>query len=225
MTAQSLVPTAEAAYIARLTDKQIQRVVDEHILAAPLVQQGNGRRFSKLAAAFAKFYFDWEATLTASARKDIIEQLTKRVMKRADATDVLALAVSPSEVNWDIVLEVASMKCHFTLVTVISDAQFRASQVEQAHRTIVEDETVLGGVPVFKGTRVPIDNVLAMVRSGRNFAELKGDYPFLTPQLLAAAETYQAVHPKRGRPVRAGQPPAEWRLRSRKTVRLASREP
>ena len=67
-TSTAFVPAAEAAFIAGLTDKQIQRAMDDDILPDLLVQQDNGRRFAKLGSAFAKFYYEFERTLTANAR-------------------------------------------------------------------------------------------------------------------------------------------------------------
>src|SRR5690606_16720919 len=51
------VPTAEAAFIAGITDRDINRAVDEHILPDSLISLDNGRRFARLGAALAGFYF------------------------------------------------------------------------------------------------------------------------------------------------------------------------
>lgn len=41
MSTQLHIPTAEAAFIANLTDRQMNRIVDEHLVPEPLVvQQG-----------------------------------------------------------------------------------------------------------------------------------------------------------------------------------------
>ena len=63
---------------------------------------------------------------------------------------------------------------------------------------IVEDPDVMGGVPVFKGTRVPIAHVLASLRVGIEFEPLLEVYPFLTHELVDAALSYGAPRLARG---------------------------
>ena len=60
---------------------------------------------------------------------------------------------------------------------------------------IVEDPDIMGGAPVFKGTRVPIAIVLASLRAGFGLGELREAYPFLTPDLLDAARSYVPIQP------------------------------
>ena len=68
------IPTAEAAFIAGLTDRQMNRVVDEHLMPEPLFEQrGSSRLFTRLGAAFARFYFATEDLLLASARKQVLD--------------------------------------------------------------------------------------------------------------------------------------------------------
>jgi uncharacterized protein (DUF433 family) len=55
---------------------------------------------------------------------------------------------------------------------------------------IVEDPDVMRGVPVFKGTRVPIANVLASLKAGFNLEQLQEAYSFLTQEHVDAALTY-----------------------------------
>ena len=44
---------------------------------------------------------------------------------------------------------------------------------------VVSNEHILGGTPVVEGTRVPADNVLVEVRSGRDKFEIFRTYPSL----------------------------------------------
>lgn len=56
---------------------------------------------------------------------------------------------------------------------------------------IVQDPNVMGGVPVFRGTRVPIANVLASLTAGFDLEQLREAYRFLTPELIKAAQTFE----------------------------------
>lgn len=59
---------------------------------------------------------------------------------------------------------------------------------------IVEDSRFMRGAPVFNGTRVPIDIVLASLKGGFDLSQLQEVYPFLTQQLVDAAQIYVRVN-------------------------------
>jgi uncharacterized protein (DUF433 family) len=67
----------------------------------------------------------------------------------------------------------------------------------QAQPTVVTDPEILSGTPVFAGSRVPIDMVLACVDAGNDTARIRRAYPFLTDEHITAARAYQASHPTR----------------------------
>lgn len=45
---------------------------------------------------------------------------------------------------------------------------------------IVSDPEILGGTPVFRGTRVPFDGLLDYLKSGHNIDEFVDDFPTVT---------------------------------------------
>jgi uncharacterized protein (DUF433 family) len=225
MLSTAYVPTAEAAYIAGVTDRQLQRLFDEEVLAPPFVRSDNGRlngqsggrMFARISAAFAKFYFDLDEDLTASARRFVIGQMSQRILARPDANALLALSFQPKAMNWD----VGFKNFDIGLGAFVAHAQARAAQIERVNQLIVEDPEILGSQPVLKGTRLPVETLLAMQQGGRGFPDLQSDYPSLTQELLDAAAIYQAIHPRRGRPAKPAQAPVGWTLRSRKIIRAA----
>lgn len=68
----------------------------------------------------------------------------------------------------------------------------------------VADPEVMGGWPVFVGTRLPASMVVGMVDSGASSAELVADYAFLTEAQVTAARAYMAA------PENAGKGPTNW---------------
>jgi len=94
-------------------------------------------------------------------------------------------------------------------------------KVDWALRAVSVDERVMGGLPVFRGTRVPIDFVLASVEEGIDFDRLKNSYPFLTTKLIEAAMIYAQILPRRAPPRRVDDVPPGWTLISSKIVRPA----
>jgi uncharacterized protein (DUF433 family) len=65
----------------------------------------------------------------------------------------------------------------------------------QAQPTVVTDPEILDGMPVFAGSRVPIDMVLACVDAGTDMARIRQAYPFVTDGHITAARAYKASHP------------------------------
>lgn len=57
------------------------------------------------------------------------------------------------------------------------------------------DLEVMGGTPVFAGSRLPIATVLACVDGGEPWSRLIANWPWLTPEHVAAARAWQRCHP------------------------------
>ena len=214
----ALVPTAEAAFIAGLSDRQMNRVVDEHLVPDVLVaQQGNTRLFTRLCAAFARFYFDTEDLLIAAARRQVLEELTSRVTRLPARDAVLALVQVPPELSW----KVARFAVEIDVSPYVSTALVRAREVDQAEALITTDTQVMAGAPVFAGTRVPVDTVLASLEAGVDLPRLQASFPFLTQAHVGAARVYSQVHPRRGRPRRLGEVNPDAVRRSARVVLTA----
>jgi uncharacterized protein (DUF433 family) len=57
----------------------------------------------------------------------------------------------------------------------------------QAIDIIVKDEEILGGTPVFRGTRVPFQALLDYVEGGQTLAEFLDDFPTVTKEMAVAS--------------------------------------
>ena len=55
------------------------------------------------------------------------------------------------------------------------------------HSTIVRDPDILGGVPVFKGTRVPVQTLLDYFSDGQSLDEFLDDFPSVTHNQVVEA--------------------------------------
>lgn len=73
-------------------------------------------------------------------------------------------------------------------------------ELEAAEAIVVKDKATLGGEPVFKGSRVPVYGVVAMLDAGASEQELLSGYPKLTDRMIELARVWVAAHPRRGRP-------------------------
>jgi uncharacterized protein (DUF433 family) len=54
------------------------------------------------------------------------------------------------------------------------------NKADHTNEAIVRDEDVLGGVPVFRGTRVPFQTLLEYVEGGQTLDEFLEDFPTVT---------------------------------------------
>jgi uncharacterized protein (DUF433 family) len=55
---------------------------------------------------------------------------------------------------------------------------------------IISDPEILSGTPVFRGTRIPLEHVVGLIRKGVSDAELKEDFPALTKADFTHARSF-----------------------------------
>lgn len=216
---QAFVPVAEVAFIGDVSAPQMNRLVDEDLVPDTLfLQEPGSRKFARLSAAFATFFFETEGDLVASTRRRILQELTHRIEKVQGRNDIFALHMMPLDMDWKVFVSPALL---VDVSPFVSAAMARAREVDNADKLIVEDSELLGGMPCFAGTRVPIDNVLASLDKGVAISRVLQSYPFLTDAHLEAARVYSRVHPRRGRPRRLSESNPPTLKRVTKLVRAA----
>lgn len=217
----TFVPTAEAAFLAGVSDRDMNRVIDEHLLSEPFVRTDGGRYFTRVAAALARFYFSAEDVYVASLRLRVLVELSARLAAAKHEVAVFNLELRPEDFDWRVELTASSMS-----VLVDASAAVRASiekvrQVREARALVSTDPEVMGGAAVFAGTRVPIENIAASLAKGVDKQRLVESWPFLTDKHFEAAEVYVRVHPRRGRPRQLSELNPDWKVISSAVVRRA----
>lgn len=60
---------------------------------------------------------------------------------------------------------------------------------------VIADPNVMGGVPVIRGTRVPAQTIVQLIRLGAPVIEILQDYPSLYPEDIEAALRYVGDSP------------------------------
>ena len=60
------------------------------------------------------------------------------------------------------------------------------------HERIEINPDVMGGKPVVRGTRVPIELILRKLGAGLSAADIVADHPRLTPEDIQAAQAFAA---------------------------------
>src|ERR1700736_4866745 len=73
-------------------------------------------------------------------------------------------------------------------------------ELRRARRLVVSDPEIMGGDPVFRGTRMPVHMIAELVAQSSKPVELIDSYPKLTAEMIRLAPVYAAAYPLRGRP-------------------------
>lgn len=75
-------------------------------------------------------------------------------------------------------------------------------ELARVERMVVSDPEIMGGTPVFRGSRIPVELVADMVAQGASVEEILQGYPALDEDKIALASLYLRAFPRRGRPSR-----------------------
>ena len=174
----------EASCITGVPLKQVHRIIDAGLLG-DAAESRNGVRVVLGAGLIGlKLAYQLGTVLTPEGRRRLIRRLL-------DEPTAEALHDEPLSVD----------------VRVMAEAVHRRiALLAQAKRMVETDDGVLGGTPCFKGTRIPIHDIAAMLANGDSVAALQAAYPRLTEAQISAAPIYTQAYPRRGR--RRNTPPS-----------------
>jgi uncharacterized protein (DUF433 family) len=189
-----LLTTPEAAVVAGVDVRDVNRLIDEHILPEELYSSESTRRVWSGACALVRFYYSSAELLTANERRYAINYLcTEAKAKHLVWTINRWRATKP---DW-------TYQHHFLTLNFdrfIDDTIVEHGKLARARELVVEDPMILGGTPIIKGTRVPVYDVAAAAASGLSVAEIKDDYPSLSEEKIELSILYAKATPQRGRP-------------------------
>jgi uncharacterized protein (DUF433 family) len=195
--AQATLTPAEAAVVASVTVRDVNRVIDERILPDDLYVVANDRtrRLFVDSCVLIAFYFKAANRLTAEERiktiADASARLPSSLAKEGGRTNALwrKWVVTEDFLKIDLAPFVKSVREQF-------------SKLQEARALVLEDPEILGGVPVIRNTRIPVYDVAASVAAGASAIRLVAAYPGLTARDVELAALYAEANPQRGRPPR-----------------------
>jgi uncharacterized protein (DUF433 family) len=87
-----------------------------------------------------------------------------------------------------------------------TDLKSAMTSYKKAQAMVVENPEIMGGTPVIRGTRIPVQLVAEMRNQGTSVEEILEGYPSLTRERIALAELYVQAHPRRGPKVQTRLP-------------------
>ncbi|WOI08984.1 DUF433 domain-containing protein [Thalassospira lucentensis] len=191
MSQTELLKPAEAAIVAGVSVRDVNRVIDEHILPERITVRKRGRFIRSNSCFLISFYFQSADDLTAEARRDAISKIHSRFEK--------VWTHFPKQEDQPLIVETRYLRIDFQ--PFLQTSSERLAELQKIKNAIVVDAEILGGMPVYAGTRIPVHNVAASLREGATIDEVKEAYPSLSGELIRLAPLYADSHPIKGRPV------------------------
>ena len=176
-----LFTPAEAAVLTRLSLKAVNNAIDKKTVPATA-----GRR-----AGQATRLLDLRALMSLALERRLADRMVPGLRRELfeALTDAQRSTVS---------LEGGLIKVDLREPRRELAAALR--ELRRARQLVVTDPDILGGDPVFRGTRVPVRAIAAQLESGEAEAGLRQAYPRLTTEMVRLAPLYAAAYPARGRP-------------------------
>ena len=169
---------AEAAAISDVAVKAVHNAIDKRILESR-AQQRNVRTLTAGDILRLKLWQAVGGILSQERRQKLFSEIeTYPAAKRVKADAYLIVDVEEAR------KEIAK----------------RTRDLEAAEAAIVRNDAIMGGEPVFRGTRIPVRLIATMLDEGVENAEILDGYPKLDPRHLELARLWVAAHPRRGRP-------------------------
>lgn len=191
MPATEMLKATEAAVVARVSLRDVNRVIDERILPETLVSVDNGRYVLAAACTLIAFYFESAKRLTSEERLFAIRSAEPRLRRWNRAATKAMLAA-----DWTVRDDFLTIDLHPFFKRSIE----RLASLDSARDMVTISDEIMGGAPVITGTRVLVHDVAAAVSAGVPAKEILEDYPALTEDKLELAVLYADANPLRGRP-------------------------
>jgi uncharacterized protein (DUF433 family) len=199
---ERLFTPSEAAAVSGVTVKAVHNAIDKNIvlIASRVVTKGVNARLRRLSGnslVRLKIWNDVGGALTKERRERLFADMEAASNARlVEAGDFLLVDVGKAR----------------------DEIEARVRELDEANAAITSNKDVLGGEPVFAGTRIPVRAVVTMLDDGAEEAEILDGYPKLTRRLLALARIWVAANPARGRPKTLGE--RGFALKSSQKVKL-----
>jgi uncharacterized protein (DUF433 family) len=178
----SLFTPAEAAVLTRLSLKAVNNAIDKNMVSA-VVRSGTtgaGRFLNQRALLALALEYRLANRFFPEIRRRLFDALVASPRKAVLSVDDGLVKVDLQEPRRDLAASLRALR--------------------RARSLVVTDAEILGGDPVFRGTRVPVHLIAAMVEQGSTEADIFKAYPRITAEMVRLAPAYAQAYPVRGRP-------------------------
>jgi len=183
----------EAAAIADLAPKTIRAMIEREGLrpaSTGVAGKRNGHLFSLRDLMYLKLRAEFPFALR-KADKAALEGLVRG--RRAMVSCWRAAGE-------DLFLQTNMVTVHVDFARLRDTLTRNAVAFEWGQQRIVSDGAILSGEPVFRGTRIPLKDVAALVRQGISDPELAERFPALSSTDIDYARIHARLGKRPGRP-------------------------
>jgi uncharacterized protein (DUF433 family) len=186
-----LMTANEAASVTGVPLRQVHRIIDAGLLEGAVKRQRNARLLKRNALVDLKLAHDTADILSTEGRRIVLATLMRRPRQAVICADAVVVDTRHAA----------------------RAVKSGLDQLTKARRLTTSTPSVLGGTPVFKGTRIPVHDMADMLINGDDPAAIVKAYPQLDKGKIRLAAIFASAYPRRGRPrARVG-----WRSRPPKT--------
>src|SRR5205823_13815704 len=171
-----LFTPAEAAVLSRLSLKAVNNAIDKKTVTARRTRAG--RLLDKPAVVYLSLERRLGADTTPEFRRRLFAEIAAEPRRRVVSVGALKVDIGESR----------------------REVMERVKELRRAERLVTVNPEIMGGNPVFRGTRVPVHQVAELLVKGESVERLREDYPRVSEEMIRLAPIYAAAHPLRGRP-------------------------
>jgi uncharacterized protein (DUF433 family) len=177
-TKPTLMTANEAASVTGVPLRQVHRIIDAGLLGAAVKQRDNTRLVTPKGLVGLRLAHDTADMLTLQGRRAVVASSIR--------------SPRPSMIRADMVVVDARPAARMV--------RSGLSLLAKARSMVSSIPDVLGGTPVFKGTRIPVHEIADMLSNGDRPAAIVKAYPKLDAERVRLASIYAQAYPARGRP-------------------------
>jgi uncharacterized protein (DUF433 family) len=174
----ALMTANEAASVTGVPLRQVHRIIDAGLLGGAVKRRDNVRLLAPKALIGLRLAYETANVLRLESRRAVVATSIRMPRRSTIRTAMVAIDARPAA----------------------RAVRSGLSQLSKARGIVSSVPDVLGGTPVFKGTRIPVHDIADMLRNGDRPAAIMKGFPRLDAEKIRLAAIYAVAYPPRGRP-------------------------
>jgi uncharacterized protein (DUF433 family)/DNA-binding transcriptional MerR regulator len=178
----------EAALLAGVTEKSIRHELEDKVIL-PRRSERRRLQFGAMDLLYFRLVSELRVELKKSDRKDLFLLITRKKTEQG-----------PWRRKTDRLMLTGRVPTEFRTAELARELAERLKLFLQGRLRVVSRPEVLGGEPVFEGTRISVRHVGQLMKKGVPESELLEDFPALSKQDLEFSRMFVALGRPPGRP-------------------------
>jgi len=177
----TLLTLGEAAAVTGVPVKAVYKTAAERLPKASVIRRSGQTFLTPSAVVCVRLDYDLPKDVPVKVRRYVYQKLKMGHSGRVEyGTQLFSYVVDPRP--------------------AVAEVEVRMRRYRKAMKLIIENSEIQGGAATFRGTRLLVHHIAALLEQGVPEKELREDYPSLTPDMIDAAQIFAQAHPRRGRP-------------------------